>query len=159
MLNNERGFTFIQVLLVTPLALWFFLCAVTSLEVFTTKNVTNRAAREAQRFLSVYHDQATAKQVAVSHIAAFLPPGTWSAPGGGGGSIRQAFDPNNPNDSDGRPDVYFVDDGSAACEANVRYHIVALAPGMAKLFDPNAPLLGSYITIGSVDRGHREFEP
>lgn len=156
-MRNEKGFTTLQVMLLVPFVLFFFMCSVTSIQVFTTKIVINRAAREAQRALSIYHDQAMARNIAVDFIQNLLPPGTWSAPGSA--VPHQAFDPVNANAPDGRPDVYFFDDGSAVCEAHVRYHVVTLAPGMAKLLDPAQPLLGKYINLHSVDRGHREYVP
>lgn len=156
-MRNEKGFLTLEVMLIIPFVVFFFMCAVTSIQVFATKIVMNKAATAAQRELSINHNQEIAKQVAVSIIHNLLPPGTWSAPGST--VPHQAFDPDSANSSDGRPDIYFIDDGSSICEAHVRYHVVTLAPGMAKLLDPSQPLLGKYINLRSVDRGHREYIP
>lgn len=156
-MKNEKGLTTLEVMFLIPFVLFFFICAVTSIQVFAAKIVMNRAATAAQRELSINHNQVAAKQTAVDIIQNLLPPGTWSVPGST--VPHQAFDPDSANSSDGQPDIYFLDDGSSICEAHVRYHVVTLAPGMAKLMDPSQPLLGKYINLHSVDRGHREYIP
>lgn len=74
-LRNHRGMTTIEVLLITPFALFFFMATIQVLQALVVQNVITSAAREAARTLAVHHDAALARQRADEVISGTLPTG------------------------------------------------------------------------------------
>lgn len=72
---DESGMTTVEVLLITPFALFFILAIIQILQVLVAQNVVTSAAREAARTYAVYHDAALARQRADEVISGTLPTG------------------------------------------------------------------------------------
>ncbi|MEW6226476.1 MAG: TadE/TadG family type IV pilus assembly protein [Bacillota bacterium] len=72
---NQKGMTTVEVLLITPFALFFFMATIQVLQALAAQNVAASAAREAARTYAVYHDAALARQRADEVISGTLPTG------------------------------------------------------------------------------------
>jgi hypothetical protein len=72
---NQKGMTTVEVLLITPFALFFFMAAIQVTQALVAQNVAVSAAREAARTYAVYHDAALARQRADEVISGTLPTG------------------------------------------------------------------------------------
>jgi len=156
-LRNERGMTTVEVFLTCAIVLWFVLGLIDGMEVFYIKPIVTRAARDAQRDLAINHDINRAKNIAITRMAEIANI-NWIA--ATDGKTHQVFDPDRPNSNkDNNPDVFLYDDGTDNCQVTVRYHIVNLAPGFAKLLNPNAPLMSKYIDLECLNDGPREYVP
>lgn len=137
----SKGFTFLELLIVTPFVLWFLLAVGTAGEYFMAQGITAAAARDAARTVGVYHNQALGTQNAVNDITKVLPA-NWRSPVGGAGQPHCSFDPVNPNPS--KPDVVIVDDGTFVT-ATVTYNVVTMSPGLPKLLNSSLSPLNPYI--------------
>jgi hypothetical protein len=74
-MRDKKGFVTIEVLLITPFALFFMLATIQVLQALVAQNVATSAAREAARTYAVYHDAALARQRADEVISGTLPTG------------------------------------------------------------------------------------
>lgn len=72
---NQKGMTTVEVLLITPFTLFFFMAAIQVTQALVAQNVAVSAAREAARTYAVYHDAALARQRADEVISGTLPTG------------------------------------------------------------------------------------
>lgn len=74
-LRDYKGFTTIEVLLITPFALFFFMATIQVIQALVVQNVAASAAREAARTYAVYHDAALARERADEVISGTLTTG------------------------------------------------------------------------------------
>lgn len=158
LMRNEKGLTTLEALLLSVVTLWFGLALATALEIAYIVPSIERAAREAQRELSITHDVVAAKQIAVDKVNGLLAT-NWPNPPVDG-NTKMVFNPNCANSNkDGLPDVILVDNGTNDCKVTIRYHIVCMAPGFPRLLNPDADILDSYIHLEATSSGNREYEP
>jgi hypothetical protein len=147
-LRNEKGFTFIEMLLITPFVLFFLAAVLTVGGYFKARDVVSYSAREAARKAAsppvTVGQGSQGWQAAVNSITGTLPADI-SVPGVSGGSNpHKAFDPVNPNPM--APDVDVSRYGDFVV-AKVTYHLITPVPGMAKLLNPSASIMTPYIEI------------
>jgi len=139
-IRSQEGMTTLELLMITPFVLFFLFALFSMGMVFSVKNITPSAAREAARMAAATGDYGSYSepwQKASDIISSSLPT-EWSV--GTHDGISKAFDPT--------ADIQLVKE-SGYYTAKVSYHIVTPAPGMAKLLDPSADIMNRYITITS----------
>lgn len=162
-MQDQKGITTLEALLIAPFVLYFTLAGVMLVHLFVTKTVTASAAREAARTLAVYHDGGLARDKAKEVIANTLPVsknGGQSAavmngpppPESGGSQIGISSAPtpakNYPGPFDPSADVKLYDDGTY-CTAIVNYHVENFCPGLPVLINHGASFWSKWIDISA----------
>lgn len=136
-----------ELLLITPVVLFFFASVVTIGGFFKARDVVAYSAREAARKAAsppvTVGQGSQGWQAAVNSVSGTLPADV-SVPGVSGTNPHKAFDPVNPNPM--TPDVDVSRYGDFVV-ARVTYHLITPVPGMAKLLDPSASIMTPYIEI------------
>ncbi|BCV20379.1 TadE/TadG family type IV pilus assembly protein [Moorella sp. Hama-1] len=160
-MQDQKGITTLEVLLIAPFVLYFTLAGVMLVHLYVAKTVAISAAREAARTLAVYHDGIQARDKAKEVIANTLPVsknGGQSAevlngpppPESGTSQIGISSAPapvkNYPGPFDPAADVKLYDDGTY-CTAIVNYHADNFCPGLPVLINPGASFWSKWIDI------------
>lgn len=148
LIHNERGLTTLEYLLLSAFVIAFFGILYTGSQFYSIKNTLNTASGNAARYAAANHSYGTnseAWQKAVRTVK-----GThnteWSIGPGDSITPHKTFDPVNANPY--TPDVMVEKIGDYAV-ATVNYHLPTPIPGLAKLLNPDADWLDSYIKISS----------
>lgn len=146
-MRNEKGFTVMELLLITPVVLFFLYAVLTIGGFFKARDVVTYSAREAAREAAsppVSVGQGSRGwQMAVDSVTGTLPVNIFAS-GASSGDPHKAFDPVNPNPLTPDVDVSRYGDHIVA---TVTYHLITPLPGMAKLLNPTAAIMTPYIDI------------
>lgn len=147
-MRKEKGLSVLELLLITPVVLFFFATVLTIGGFFKARDVVAYSAREAARKAASppvsVGQSSQGWQVAVNSVTGTLPVDI-SVPGvSAGTNPHKAFDPLNPNPMTPDVDVSQIGDFVVA---TVTYHLITPVPGMAKLFNPSASIMTPYIEI------------
>lgn len=140
LLKCQKGITTLELLVITPFAIYILLALLTVSLVFVVKNIVPAAAREAARHAAAtgeYGNGSGSWRKGVDTITMSLPT-EWSV--GSDSGINKSFDAVTDVDVELVPGYY---------TARVSYHVVTPAPGMAKMLNPEAGWMDKYITISA----------
>lgn len=123
-----------------PFIIYLVAVIVTVSFIFISKNTVTNAAREAARQAAVtqqYAVNSPAWKLAVETVQKTLPV---IEAGTSDKGIDRTFTPEKDVEITKHNNLYI---------ASVKYHIPTPAPGMAKLFNPNAEILDKYLTVSA----------